>query len=116
MRDDSRRAVNLDGWTLSVEDGHTYTFGHYRMNGRATVRVRTGIGRGTRSDMYQDLRAYVWDNRSDTATLRNDRDRFLDEVSWGYDRDRHGEDRHRGSGHRGDGWRPGGDHRDGHRD
>ncbi|MFF1263554.1 lamin tail domain-containing protein, partial [Streptomyces sp. NPDC058321] len=32
---------------------------------------------------YQDRRAYVWDNRSDTATLRNDHDRFVDDASWG---------------------------------
>nr|WP_244211441.1 lamin tail domain-containing protein [Streptomyces antibioticus] len=111
ITNDSRRAVNLDGWTLSDEDGHTYTFDHYRLNGRATVRVHTGIGRDSRRDMYQDRRAYVWDNRSDTATLRNDRDRFVDEVAWGYDRDHRGDDRH----HRGDDWRRGGDHRDGHR-
>jgi hypothetical protein len=30
----------------------------------------------------------VWDNRSDTATLRNDHGRFIDETSWG--RNRHG--------------------------
>ncbi|MET8566148.1 lamin tail domain-containing protein [Streptomyces flaveolus] len=112
----SRRAVNLDGWTLSDEDGHTYTFDHYRLSGRATVRVHTGIGRDTRTDLYQDRRAYVWDNRFDTATLRNDRDRLVDEVSWGYDRDRRGD--HRGDGwrhggaHRGDDWRRGGDPRD----
>jgi hypothetical protein len=28
----------------------------------------------------------VWDNRSDTATLRNDRGRFVDDESWGRDR------------------------------
>ncbi|MGW2715812.1 lamin tail domain-containing protein [Streptomyces sp. NPDC001356] len=116
LTNDSRLAVILDGWTLSDEDGHTYTFDHYRLSGRATVRVHTGVGRDSRSDVYQDRRAYVWDNRSDTATLRNDRDRFVDEVSWGYDRDHRSDDRHRGDGHRGDGWRHGGDHRDGHRD
>ncbi|MEV5386277.1 hypothetical protein [Streptomyces sp. NPDC052721] len=47
---------------------------------------------------------------------RNDRDRFVDEVSWGYDRDHRGDDRHRGGDHRGDDRRHGGDHRDGHRD
>ncbi|WYB40633.1 hypothetical protein WJ438_38375 [Streptomyces sp. GD-15H] len=26
---------------------------------------------------------YVWDNRSDTATPRNDRGRFVDDYSWG---------------------------------
>ncbi|WP_234317265.1 lamin tail domain-containing protein [Streptomyces sp. NRRL WC-3744] len=111
ITNDSRRAVNLDGWTLADEDGHTYTFDHYRLNGRATVRVHTGIGRDSRRDVYQDRRAYVWDNHSDTATLRNHRDRFVDEVSWGYDRDHRGDDRRHRGDHRGDGWRHGGDHR-----
>jgi hypothetical protein len=86
----SRRTVNLDGWTLKNEDGDTYTFDHYRLEGRATVRVHTGEGRDTDSDLYMDRRNYVWDNDSDTATLRNDHDRFVDDASWG----RH----HRGHG------------------
>ncbi|CUW33288.1 lamin tail domain-containing protein [Streptomyces reticuli] len=107
ITNDSGRAVNLKGWTLSDEDGHTYTFNHYRLNGRATVRVHTGIGRDRKTDLYQDRRAYVWDNNSDTATLRNYRGRFIDRLSWGHHHDQHD--------HRGDGRRHGGDHRDGHR-
>ncbi|MET8221739.1 lamin tail domain-containing protein [Streptomyces hirsutus] len=83
ITNNSRRAVNLDGWTLRDEDGHRYRFDNVRLAGRATVRVHTGIGRDTRTDLYQDRRAYVWDNRSDTATLRDDRGRFVDEESWG---------------------------------
>ncbi|MFG1666228.1 lamin tail domain-containing protein [Streptomyces sp. Y7] len=88
----TRHTVDLDGWTLEDEDGRTYTFDHYRLEGRATVRVHTGVGRDTDSDLYQDRRQYVWDNRSDTATLRNDRGRLVDSESWGYDR-HHGESR-----------------------
>nr|WP_202459873.1 lamin tail domain-containing protein [Streptomyces sp. SID1328] len=86
----TRRAVTLDGWTLADEDGHTYTFDHYRLAGRATVRVHTGIGRDTRTDLFQDRRAYVWNNDHDTATLRNDHGRFVDDASWGH----HGGHRH----------------------
>ncbi|NLF16959.1 MAG: lamin tail domain-containing protein [Lentisphaerae bacterium] len=86
ITNNTRRAVNLDGWTLKDEDGHTYTFRHYRLDGRATVRVHTGQGRDTRHDVYQDRRNYVWDNRSDTATLRNDHRRFIDSQSWGHHR------------------------------
>ncbi|MEU6687750.1 lamin tail domain-containing protein [Streptomyces sp. NPDC046832] len=89
-----RRSVNLDGWTLEDEDGRTYTFDHYRLEGRATVRIHTGIGRDTDTDLYQDRRHYVWDNRSDTATLRNDRGRFIDDESWGHHR--HGGGHHGG--------------------
>lgn len=79
----SRRAVNLDGWMLEDEGGHRCTFGHYRPGGRATVRIHTGVGRDTRTGLFQDRRHYVWGNRADTATLRNYRGRFVDEVSWG---------------------------------
>jgi hypothetical protein len=90
----TRRTVNLDGWTLQDEDGHTYTFDDYRLEGRATVRIHTGEGRDTDSDLYMDRRNYVWDNHSDTATLRNDHDRFIDDASWGGHRHHHGSDRH----------------------
>ncbi|MFE2020308.1 lamin tail domain-containing protein [Streptomyces sp. NPDC059499] len=79
----SRRAVNLDGWTLRNEDGNRYRFDNVRLAGRATVRIHTGIGRDTRTDLFQDRRSYVWDNYSDTAVLRNDRGRTVDTESWG---------------------------------
>ncbi|MDX3529614.1 lamin tail domain-containing protein [Streptomyces sp. ID05-39B] len=85
----TRHAVNLDGWTLSDRDGETYTFAHYRLRARATVRIHTGEGRDTRTDLFQDRRHHVWDNRSDTATLRNDRDRVIDKASWGERRSHH---------------------------
>ncbi|WP_443046986.1 lamin tail domain-containing protein [Streptomyces sp. NBC_00267] len=95
----TRHDVNLDGWTLRNTEGRTYTFHHYRLEARATVRVHTGEGRDTRTDVYQDRNREVWDNRSDTATLRNDRGRFVDDESWNrnrhhggnrYDDNRHG--------------------------
>ncbi|MFH8804900.1 lamin tail domain-containing protein [Streptomyces sp. NPDC017936] len=89
----TRNAVNLDGWTLKDRSGHTYTFDHYRLAGRATVRIHTGEGRDTRTDLYQGRRNYVWNNDSDTATLRNDRGRFIDDYSWGSNR-HHGGSRH----------------------
>ncbi|WP_327731300.1 lamin tail domain-containing protein [Streptomyces sp. NBC_00487] len=89
----TRRAVNLDGWTLEDESGRTYTFDHYRLAGRATVRIHTGEGRDTHTDLYQDRRHYVWDNHSDTATLRNHRGRFIDDESWGHNHHR-GDARH----------------------
>ncbi|MET8329901.1 lamin tail domain-containing protein [Streptomyces sp. NPDC005181] len=92
-----RRAVNLDGWTLSDRSGNRYRFEDLRLAGRATVRVHTGYGRDTRTDVYQDSRDYIWSNYSDRATLRNDRGWTVDTESWGRDRDhRNGYDR----GHR----------------
>lgn len=48
--------------------------------------MHTGVGRDSRTDVYQDLRRYVWDN-SDTATLRDAHGHKVDSKSWGH---RHG--------------------------
>ncbi|WP_373287340.1 lamin tail domain-containing protein [Streptomyces lacrimifluminis] len=63
----TRNTVNLDGWTLTDQAGHTYTFDQYRLAGRTTVRIHAGEGRDTRSDLYQDRRHYVWNNDHDTC-------------------------------------------------
>lgn len=79
----SRYAVNLDGWTLRDESVHKHPIDHYRLAGRATVRIHAGEGRDTRSDLCQGRRAYVWNNDPDTATLRNDHGCFVDDGAWG---------------------------------
>ncbi|MET7311264.1 lamin tail domain-containing protein [Streptomyces sp. NPDC005571] len=75
--------ATLPSGGFSDEDGHRYRFDDVRLAGRATVRIRIGVGRDTRTYLYQDRRNYVWDNRSDTAILRDDRGRTVDTESWG---------------------------------
>ncbi|MFC8424662.1 hypothetical protein ACFUN7_27935 [Streptomyces sp. NPDC057236] len=41
ITNNTRRAVNLDGWTLQDEDGRTCTFDDCHLRGRATVRMST---------------------------------------------------------------------------
>ncbi|MEU0600154.1 lamin tail domain-containing protein [Streptomyces sp. NPDC006393] len=97
ITNNTRHGVNLSGWTLSDRHGHTFRFHHYRLDGRATVRVHTGYGRDTRTDLYQDRRTPIWDRHADTATLRNDHRRVVDHVSW--DNTRHGNRDDRRHGH-----------------
>ncbi|MFE9170606.1 lamin tail domain-containing protein [Streptomyces kebangsaanensis] len=85
ITNNSRHSVNMRGWTLSDQHGHRYTFRHYRLDGRATVRVHTGMGRDTHRDLYQDRHNQIWDRR-DTATLRNERGRVVDTLKWGNNR------------------------------
>ncbi|MFF1778079.1 lamin tail domain-containing protein [Streptomyces virginiae] len=79
----TRDGINLRGWTLRDRDGNRYRFDNVRIAPRATIRIHTGNGRDTRTDLFQDRRDYVWDNYSDTATLRDDRGRTVDTESWG---------------------------------
>ncbi|MFG2989325.1 lamin tail domain-containing protein [Streptomyces sp. NPDC048257] len=76
-------AINLRGWTLRDDDGNRYRFDNVRINGRATIRIPTGNGRDTRTDLFQNRRDYVRDNHGDTATLRDDRGRTVDTETWG---------------------------------
>ncbi|MFI9046005.1 lamin tail domain-containing protein [Streptomyces sp. NPDC053427] len=92
VKNTGHRAVNLRGWALSDRSGRTYRFGNFRLAGHSQVRVHTGVGHDNRWDVYQDRRAYVWDNDRDTATLRNDHRRIVDSESWG----RHGHPGHGG--------------------
>ncbi|WP_327260282.1 lamin tail domain-containing protein [Streptomyces sp. NBC_01232] len=79
----TRNPISLRGWTLRDSDGNRYRFDNIRIGGRNTIRIHTGNGRDTRTDLFQDRRDYVWDNRSDTATLRDDRGRTVDTETWG---------------------------------
>ncbi|MCC0093246.1 lamin tail domain-containing protein [Streptomyces flavotricini] len=79
----TRDAINLRGWTLRDADGNRYRFDNVRINGRATIRIHTGTGHNTRTDLFQNSREYIWGNNGDTATLRDDRGRTVDTESWG---------------------------------
>jgi hypothetical protein len=81
-----RRAVDLDGWSLTDRSGNLYRFDDLRLAGYATVRVHTGRGYDTRRDVYQGSRDYIWSNYADKATLRDNRGRTVDTHSWGYRR------------------------------
>ncbi|MEC4575756.1 lamin tail domain-containing protein [Streptomyces sp. CMAA1738] len=89
IRNPTRNPINLRAWTLRDSDGNRYRYRYrYRFNSVRigacdTIRIHTGNGRDTRTDLFQDRRDYVWNNRADTATLRDDRGRTIDTKSWG---------------------------------
>jgi hypothetical protein len=84
VTNEGRRAVSLDGWTLTDADHHTYRFGRVTLQAHESVRVHTGSGRNTSRDLYQGRDASVWSRSDDTATLRDDRGRVVDTESWGW--------------------------------
>ncbi|MEU4954598.1 lamin tail domain-containing protein, partial [Streptomyces lavendulae] len=71
------------GWTLRDDDGNRYRFDNVRINSHATIRIHTGTGHNTRTDLFQNRREYIWGNRADTATLRDDHNRVVDTETWG---------------------------------
>ncbi|GAA2909982.1 lamin tail domain-containing protein [Streptomyces thioluteus] len=78
-----KKAVELNRWTLSDTSRHVYTFGKVRLAAHASVRVHTGKGKDTAKDVYQNRRAYVWNNTKDKATLKDAGGRVVATASWG---------------------------------
>ncbi|PRH77138.1 hypothetical protein C6N75_21880 [Streptomyces solincola] len=82
VRNTTNAAVNLRGWTVTDAADHKYTFGSYSLGRGKTVTIRTGQGSNTSANLYQQRRAYVWNNDRDTATLKKANGTRVDSCSY----------------------------------
>ena len=70
FRNDGDSSLNLTGWTVSDESGKTYQFPDgFTLGPGATVRLHTGSGTDTATDLYWDAGRPVWNNDGDTVTV-----------------------------------------------
>ncbi len=60
---------SLDKWVLEDKDNHTYSFGNFTLKAGATVKVHTGKGVDTLTDLYWGRGSPIWNNDGDIATL-----------------------------------------------
>ena len=77
-----RSAKNLTGWTVRDRDGHVYKFGNFHLAPGQAVRVHTGRGTDTGTDVYWDADSYVWNNSGDKVILRSWSGAKVDTCSW----------------------------------
>jgi hypothetical protein len=92
IKNTTRKAVSLKGWTIrdkqSAAKGHIYTFGTFTLGAGKTVTVRTGKGRNTSTTRYWGRstslgsQAYIGNNTSDAAYLRNASRTLKDSCSY----------------------------------
>jgi Lamin Tail Domain len=82
IRNTTSKAVSLKGWTLTDASNHKYTFGTYSLGKGKTVTVRTGKGKDTTANRYQNRGAYVWNNDKDTASLKKASGSKVDTCSY----------------------------------
>ncbi|WP_461011153.1 lamin tail domain-containing protein [Streptomyces capparidis] len=82
VRNTTSGNVSLTGWTLRDAAGHTYTFGTYTLGAGKTVTVRTGKGTNTSANRYWGRTWYVWNNTSDTATLKKSTGTTVDTCAY----------------------------------
>lgn len=83
IRNYSARAKTLTGWTLRDGQGHVFRFPRFTLKPGRAVRIHTGRGRDTASDLYWRSSGYVWNNTGDKATLKKKRGGFVDSCRYG---------------------------------
>jgi endonuclease YncB( thermonuclease family) len=84
LRNDGPEAIDLTGYILSDEHGWTYHFGAFTLDVGTIVRVRTGCGEDTASDVYwcHEGTSAIWNNDGDTVFLFSPEGELLLEYSY----------------------------------
>jgi Lamin Tail Domain len=70
LHNNTARAVSLANWTLRDKAGHVYKVGALTLKAHASVRIHTGHGANTATNLYWRHSWYIWNNNGDTATLK----------------------------------------------
>jgi len=75
-------SINMNGFTLSDDSGHVYSFENFTLPARGTVKIFTGAGDNTTTSLYWGSNMPIWNNDSDTAFLRNPEGLLIAEYSY----------------------------------
>ncbi|NEU56899.1 lamin tail domain-containing protein [Halorussus sp. MSC15.2] len=82
LRNAGDRTLDLSGWTVADEAGHTYAFPDgTTLAAGETLTLRTGSGRDG-GDYYWNAGRPVWNNAGDTVFVRTDEGRLVLEVEY----------------------------------
>ena len=74
--------IDLSGWKLKDEFGHTYTFPSFTLQAGQKVTVYTGSGVDSDIELYWGSNNAIWNNDHDTAYLYDQESELIDSYSW----------------------------------
>ncbi len=88
IRNGGSTAVSMGGWTLRdlarpTTPSHVFRFPTFRLGAGRSVRIHTGRGSNSSTDLYWGLTYFVWGDDSDTATLKNSAGTTESTCAWG---------------------------------
>lgn len=79
------RPLDLSGWTVRDEAGHTYTFpAGFTLGPGERVTLHTGDGTDTATRLYWGVAGAVWNNDGDTVRVSHPNGTVVAETSYGY--------------------------------
>lgn len=86
IRNTTKHPLRMKGWKLHdiPRSGsvNTYRFPRFVLKPGKSVRIHTGKGSRTHSDLYWGLTYYVWGDDSDKATLQNRSGAVVSTCAW----------------------------------
>ena len=75
------KGVNMIGWNLSDDDGHSWQFPYFILNPGKSVKVHTFKGTNTTTDLYMGREASIWNDKGDCAILEDANGNLVDKSS-----------------------------------
>lgn len=74
--------IRLKNWTLRDRAGHVFTFPTFTLGAHSYVKIRTGRGTDTATNLYWGRRWYIWNNTGDRAKLEDSHGGKVDSCSY----------------------------------
>jgi hypothetical protein len=72
LKNTGSRRITLTDWRLRDTRPNRYLFDTFRLAAGKSVTIHTGRGDDDRNDLYWESGSYIWNNRGDTAVLKDD--------------------------------------------
>lgn len=83
FRNDGPEPLELAGWTVQNEDGHTYEFHEdFVLEPNRAVTLHSGEGKDTDENVYWNSGRAIWKNTGDVLTVRDGEDRQVIHESY----------------------------------
>jgi len=77
-------SINLYGWVINDLAGYSYDFPlGYALPPSGVVRIRTGIGQDTQTDLYWGRRSPVWNNTGDVIFITDGNGKIIVHHAYG---------------------------------
>jgi Flp pilus assembly pilin Flp len=75
--------ADMTGWTVADAVNHRYTFPRFHLQAGASVRLYSDRGADTETELYWGAEGNIWNDKGDTAYLRDAAGDLVDEYSYG---------------------------------
>jgi hypothetical protein len=82
LRNETRSAIEMEGWTLRSEKGIVYVFPEFSFKIGASVNVWSMSNPDTQTDLYWNRTEPVWNNFHDCAYLRDPERKLVDKSCY----------------------------------